>query len=207
MVATVIIAIMTAVDPDEARDRARDIVGQRRFRGADLPRPFKGPLEWLGDRLQPIADAIGSLLDSTGGRIFFAFVLVTLGVLGVVLLARHRRGAGDKTGASKRGSRAERDLDPAALEREADTAERAGDLERALRLRFLAGLLRLERAGVITYRSSITSGEVGRRLRLAPYDTLARTHDEVVYGGRPPRTRDLDESRNAWPEVLSAVRS
>lgn len=199
--------MIAAVDPDEARDRARDIVGQRRFREADVPRPFKGILEWLGERLQPITDWFGDLLNRAAGRFVFAMVLATLGVLIVVFIVRARRRAGIAPSSSSGRSRADRDLDPAALERDADAAECAGDLETALRLRFLAGLVRLAHAGVITYQPSITSGEVARRLRLAPYDVLAHTHDEVVYGGRRPEARDLEESRSNWPEVLRAVRS
>ncbi len=203
-------SVIAAVDPDQARDQARDIVGQRRFRNADVPRPFKGILEWLGERLQPITDWfgwVGDLMDNAVGRYVITMVLAALGVLLVMLIVRARRRAGVASSSTSERSRAERDLDPAALEREADAAERAGDFETALRLRFLAGLVRLSHAGVISYQPSITSGEVARRLRVAPYDVLAQTHDEIVYGGRRPVARDLDESRSNWPEVLRAVRS
>ena len=51
---------------------------------------------------------------------------------------------------------------PRALERRAAEAEAAGDLEAALRLRFRAGLLRLDARGAIDYRPSISTREVRR---------------------------------------------
>jgi hypothetical protein len=47
--------------PDEARRQAHEILDEPRFEGAEVPRPFAGALEWLGDRLQPIADWLGEL--------------------------------------------------------------------------------------------------------------------------------------------------
>ena len=54
--------------------------------------------------------------------------------------------------------------DPQALERAAEAAERDGEWERAVRLRFRAGLLRLDRRKVLVYRPSLTTGEVARAL-------------------------------------------
>jgi hypothetical protein len=96
-------------------------------------------------------------------------------------------------------------LDPGKLERRADEAERRGELEQALRLRFRAGLLRLQRADAIPARDSLTSGEVARRLRSADFDRLAGVFDEVVYGGRRPERADLESSRASWARVLATV--
>ena len=81
---------------------------------------------------------------------------------------------------------AARDEDPRALDRRADAAEAAGDLEAALRLRFRAGLLRLDARGAIEFRPSISTVEVRRTLHDDDFDALAATFDDVVYGGRPP---------------------
>lgn len=97
---------------------------------------------------------------------------------------------------------AEQRLDPVSLERAAETAERAGDLERALRLRFRAGLLRLGERGVIPSRASITSREVARRLRLREFDRLARAFDAIVYGSRSPSADDLETTKSDWRAVL-----
>ena len=111
--------------------------------------------------------------------------------------ARALEGSGEPAGAKA--------LDPARLEREAREAERRGDLVTALRLLFRAGLLRLDRARAIVLRDSLTTGEVRRRLRLPEFDALARSFDEVVYGGRRPEPGDVEAFRRSWTSVLERV--
>ena len=118
-----------------------------------------------------------------------------------LLVARRRTAASVTGGPGRRRSSGER-ADPGRLEREADAAERRGDLDVALRLRFRAGLLRLDRAGAIHFRPSITTGQVARRLRLPSFDDLAITFDAVAYGGRHASATDLQSARAEWPRVL-----
>jgi hypothetical protein len=190
------------VDPDQARDQAREILGGRRYKPADVPRPFEGTLDWLGDRLRPIGDFFSRITESLVGKIVLAAQLAAV-VAGIALLVARRRAAGDAGMGAGRG-RAPRDesRDPGRLEREADAAEHSGDLDAAVRLRFRAGLLRLDRAGAISYRPSITSGQVARRLRLPAFDDLAVTFDAVAYGGRHASATDLSTARAAWSRVL-----
>jgi hypothetical protein len=195
-------AVAGQVDPDRAREQAREILGGRRYKPTDVPRPFQGALEWLGDRLRPIGDFFSRITESLPGKIALAAVLA--GVVAVVALLIARRRAATSAagvGAGRRRSPDARD-DPGGLEREADAAERRGDLDVALRLRFRAGLLRLDRAGAIHFRPSITTGQVARRLRLPDFDDLAITFDAVAYGGRHASTTDLQSARAEWPRVL-----
>ena len=92
--------------------------------------------------------------------------------------------------------------DPAELELAAAVAEQAGDFERAVRLRFRAGLLRLGRRGAIEYRPSVTTAEVRRELESERFERLAGTFEHVAYGGRPATPPDADEARANWPHVL-----
>ena len=80
----------------------------------------------------------------------------------------------------------------------ADEAEAAGEFEKALRLRFRAGLLRLDARGAIVYRPSISTREVSRKLRSEDFDALALTFDDVVYGGRAAEDADVEEARSRW---------
>jgi hypothetical protein len=93
--------------------------------------------------------------------------------------------------------------DPRRLEDEAARAERDGDLELALRLRFRAGLLRLDQKRALpATQTPLTNGEIGRRLRSESFRGLARDFDEIVYGRRPAFAGDVERARAGWPRVL-----
>jgi hypothetical protein len=190
------------------RVEARQILAERKYHGSHLPRPLHGVLEWLGRRLQ----FLGRFFDSVGRHVpggnnalwaILAALVVAVAVSVAMRLARRRtlreRGLGS-------WSDDRRQEDPQALERLADEAERHGDLEIALRLRFRAGLLRLGRAQVLELRPSLTTIEVRRALRSRRFDGLARSFDEVVYGRRSPRTQDVVDARTEWPLVLEEAR-
>lgn len=194
------------IDPDRARAEARDILGERRFRETRVPRPLEGPLEWLGERLEPVGDLFDDLFSSTTGRIVLVAGLLAL-IASVAYLVTRRRvasrsAAGDGTGSV---GQLDRTLDPRTLERDADAAERAGDLDRALRLRFLAGLLRLDARGAIRLRPWSTSGTVARLLGDRCFDDLAVTFDAVVYGARAASPSDVATAREQWPRVLASA--
>jgi hypothetical protein len=117
--------------------------------------------------------------------------------------ARRRAAAATAAAARAAGARAE---SPASLERRAEEAERRGAHEEALRLRFRAGLLRLDARGTIELRPSLPTGEVARTLRSSDFDRLAGDFDAVVYGGRPAEPEDVDAARRGWAAVLEKTR-
>jgi hypothetical protein len=195
------LAAPAAVDPDQARDQARDILDGRRYKPAKVPRPFEGVLEWLGDRLRPIGDFFSRLAESLPGKIVLGALLAGAVVLITWLVAR-RRAAVSRDGAGRRRHAVAERVDPGRLERDADAAERQGDLDLALRLRFRAGLLRLDRTGAIRFRPSMTSGQVARQLRLHDFDALAIRFDAVAYGGRHASATDVGSARATWPRVV-----
>jgi Domain of unknown function (DUF4129) len=191
-------------DPATARRQAREILSQRRFRPARVPQPLRGVLQWLGDRLRWVGDLVDRLTASWAGRLTLGIAFVVVVALAARYLAG-RRGAASG-GRPRVGLAAARRADPDQLDRDADAAERRGDLERALRLRFAAGLLRLDSVGAIELRPSMTSGQVARKLRTPTYDTLARTFDAVAYGHRPATPGDVAAARAGWRELVSTVR-
>jgi hypothetical protein len=192
-----------SVDPGTARREAQHILSDGRFKSSSTPRPLRGPLRWIGDRLESIFGPLGRFLARVPAVVWWilAAALVAF-VVWMILRVRQRRIAGaDKEGARRTTVRDARES-PEELEREADAAERAGDLERAVRLRFRAGLLRLGASGAIRYRPSVTTGEVRRTLRSERFDGLAGTFEEVTYGGRPADPPDVERARCEWPRVL-----
>ncbi len=192
------------------RDRAQELLRDRRYRGTDLPRPFAGALKWIGDRLRPVGDAVEDAYravvrvfpgGSLGVWILLALVVAALAALvGRQAVRRRAAAGGTRTGAAT-GAGAERPRD---LERAADEAERAGRWEEAVRLRFRAGLLRLDERQVLEYRPSLTTGEVAETLRLESFDRVGARFDAVAYGGEPAGPEDAEAARREWAEVLAA---
>jgi len=193
-----------AVDPGDAQRVARHILSGRQFRAAPTPRPFRGVLNWIGDRLAPVGSWIGHVFGDVFGTwlVVPALMVIAAALAYVIARMRGRRGRPD-------GRRAAFDVvdddveDPDELERAAERAERDGQLDRALRLRFRAGLLRLGTRGAIRYRPSLTTGEVRRALGSDTFDELARTFETVAYGGRDAVDDDLAAARREWPRVVA----
>ena len=192
---------------EQAREEARHILAERRFHGTSLPRPFHGLFDWLSRHLHFLARGFDWLAVRIGGQrvlwtVTALFVLVVAALVTRQLARRRVEVEARGPGRRDRGRRE----DPAELERLADEAERRGDLEVALRLRFRAGLLRLGRARALPLRQSLRTREARRALRSARFDRLARDFDEVVYGGRSPSTADVEVARTEWPQVVAEAR-
>jgi Domain of unknown function (DUF4129) len=192
--------------PPAADDRraAQQLLDDRRFEGTDLPRPFTGALEWLGDRIQPVVDWI----DDRGTKVPGGPIALWMALAGLVLLVAagitsttiRRRAL-----AIERGRKAALPAteDPHQLERAADRAERDGDWELAVRLRFRAGLLRLDRRRVLVYRPSLTTGEVARATGSRAFAEIGERFDAIVYGGRPAERDDAEAAKRGWAAVLT----
>jgi hypothetical protein len=184
----------------DPRADARDVLAERRFQDADLPGPFRGIIRWLRDRV-PDLGWLDDLLPGGKSVVWIVLAAILAGLTWYVarrfLTTRVRASM-----AERQALAAARDEDPRALDRRADAAEAAGDLEAALRLRFRAGLLRLDARGAIDFRPSISTFEVRRALHDDDFDALAATFDDVVYGGRPPVPDDLASARERWPRIV-----
>jgi hypothetical protein len=193
-----------AIDPEAARRAAQHILSDRRYHRDPAPRPLRGPLEWLGERFQSIGNWIGDVLRPVPGIVWLALALgIVAAVIARIVVVAQRRRVGPPTVAFAGGAFGDDGIeDPRELERLADEAERDGDLARAVRLRFRAGLLRLGERGVITYRPSVTTTEVRHAIGSETFDDLARTFERVAYGGQDAAEPDVLAARRGWPRVL-----
>ncbi len=201
------------VDPQVAQSEARRILGSRRYRGGPVPRPLHGVLNWIGDRFSTVAHWIGDRFSwlPRWSVPWFEAAAVTVVVLAVAaliraLVAAHRRAAHEDVdgGVPRTAGRGD---DPSALEAAADAAEARGDHAQAVRLRFRAGLLRLDRdAHAISYRPSMPTTDVRAELESPAFDDLADTFEKVTYGSVPAETSDTEDARREWPRVVGAAR-
>lgn len=202
--------IAAASDPTagQARAQARDILSGRRYTGTEVHGPFHDLLNRIGSAVRRLGDLIPALDGRIpGGRAVTWLVLIAaVGAVAWLLATRlgGRRAAAVRTAAQ--AAAPGRPESPAALERRAEAAEREGDYAAALRLRFRAGLLRLDARGAIEYRPSIATGAVARALRSPDFDRVAGDFDEVVYGGRAATEADARAAREGWAAVAGSGR-
>lgn len=189
------------VDPEGARGEAQSILAEDRFQSSDVPRPFRSVLERVGDWLEQATDAI--ITRFPGGEIAFWIVLgLLVAATAAAVAALYIRRRNVIVAERRERLMAWGREDPRRLEREADAAERDGDLVRAIRLLFGAGLLRLDERGIIEARPSLTVSEAARRLRMPTFHELAHRFEEIVYGNRAPTPEDVRAVREGWQQVL-----
>ena len=208
--------VLDRVDPGVARDAARQILRQREFQPERTPKPLAGPVQWIGDRFNGIADWLGSaiqdvfswifhLLPGVPGLILGVAICVVLAAIVVWLIGRNRVSA-TRVDRSHKPSSAEIE-DPRSLERAADAATHDGQYALAVRLRYRAGLIRLDRADVIDLRPWNTSAHLTRRLDSRRFDRLTDTFDAVTYGAQPATNADAATARTEWPELVTEMKS
>ena len=192
-----------------ARRDAHGVVTGKDYRSKELPKPFRGPLHWLGDRLAPVGHFLAWLARPLvdlfelipGGQFLLLALLVGLACWGVIRLARRRSRSRLATGSDGRYL-VDPTADPDELARQADAAEAAGQFGLAVRRRYEEGLIRLVRAERIQLRPETTASAVAREVGGDAIAALTATFEEVVYGDRPATAADCVVARDGWREVL-----
>ncbi len=201
----------TATAPD-ATDTARAVLGDDRYAEERPDQPLRGVFVWIGDQVDWVVRQVEHLVDDLddvlpgGAPVPWTLLAAAALVLAVFVAARSARvlQVREATAARDAGGL---DADAAALERAAARAEQDGDLAGAVRLRFAAGLWRLDERSVIELRPSLTVDDVRRRLRLPAFDALAVTFEDVAYGEKQATAADVAHAREGWPRVLQESRA
>jgi Domain of unknown function (DUF4129) len=195
---------LAVVDPDRARDAAREILKDSSFDPADPPRPLEGVGNAIARLLEPVERFLDRVSDAMpgGGRSLWLILAIAVVLSAIFVAVRMSRWLPAPVGGES-GSTAATVKSLDRLEAAAEEARRSGDLRNEIRFRFQAGLLRLARAGALPGDASLTTGQVARALRSETFDRLARSFDEVVYGGRQSMPADAELSRNGWRDLLS----
>jgi hypothetical protein len=204
---------------DQARHQAQQILSRSPYShpASSTPRPLAGLLHAVGHGLDVVFGPIGRWLKHTvfrpvGSGLHSLFGAWTLGVLVVVavgfgvlaaaLLVRRRSRIAarpvDRLHAATR-------VDPSAIEEEADRLAAAGDFASAVRLRFQAGLLRLEGAGLVAHQEVQTASQMSGLLGSPTFDRLAERHQAVTYAGMVAGAEDVQSARAGWPQVSDEV--
>lgn len=182
-------------DPDHVRDLARSILSDPPYAELEpgpLRRAFQRLLDVIGDLL---GNALGAVATVPG----VAWVIAGLGILLLGLVVwRATRGAtlGGGQAAAIPAAASERPATEWAAD--ADRLAAAGDLEAALRARYVATVVTLIEQGVIADIPGRTIGELEQELaRRAPglRPEMARVGERVeavVFGDQPAGDGDLE---------------
>jgi len=204
-----------------ARRQAAHILSQPPFTSSPgrTPAPLRGVLHAIG---QGLRDVFGPLLSwilrhiviasyrglhdvfGAWAWVVLAAIALAIGAIAGVMLARSRA----RIAAEQPTDLATPDTeDVEALDAAAAAADARGQYAEAVRLRFRAGLARLETAGVIASRLVATTRQVHRALRSQTFDGLAAVHEAVAYAGAPATPDDSESAREGWPRVLAEAAS
>ena len=205
-----------------ARHQAREILSKPPYRTtpSHTPRPLAGVLHALGRALnwafgRPARWLYRHVLLHIGHGFTVAFggwwvvvvgtLALALGVAVGVLMVRRRARISARGTASVSITTAIDDPDE--IERRAAAAESAGDHETAVRLRFQAGLVRLQRSGLIVNQGAQTDRQLSAKLRSPTFDALAGRHELIVYARDRATSADSTAARETWPRVLVESRA
>lgn len=188
------------IDPEEARSIARQILSGARFQPpSERTRPPRRRPDL--DRFIP-DEAIGRFLANDIVLLLLAVAVVGLTVWLCVRAVRQRAPRLHEESAEATTRALD---DPDALDRLAAAADANGEYAAAIRYRFRAGLLRLDRSGALQLRASTTSAQAARTVRSETFDGLARQFDAVAYGDARAAGRDSERSSHDWRAVLQKL--
>ena len=213
---TLLVAVrrLDAVDTSAARDAAREILGRREFRPEGSPKPLEGVVTWIGDRLNGIAEGIGDffsglfkplfeLLPGMWGLVLGIVLCVGIAAFVIWLVSRNVVRAPKIAATGSNG--AAPDVDPNELEAAAQRAEREEQFDLAIRLRYRAGLIRLDRAGVIELQPWNTAAVLTRKVGSPRFDRITDTFEAITYGGRAATGTQVNTVRAEWSTLLTEV--
>ncbi|GMQ85250.1 MAG: hypothetical protein BMS9Abin07_0816 [Acidimicrobiia bacterium] len=204
------------LDADDLQARAQTIVSGRAYTGerdsflTDNPvtRFIDAVLQRIRDWLSP-GDEVRTGTPETQvdpGRPSYGWlllvVLLLLAITIAVVIARRRLSAEFD---QQRITDVERRGDAEELEDLADAAEAAGRFEDALRLRFRAGLIRLDDLDVIAYDPTLATGAVRSALHMGEFDTVASQFERVAYSDYDPQRNDVTSHEQGWLTVLGRL--
>lgn len=178
-----------AVDPDEARRTAEEILSRPEYREPRpslLDRAFEAVTDFLGR-------AFGALVGGGAGSVVGLVVTGLVLVLALWLLLRAVRASRSRTGAVEgprvvQGTSAPED--PAVWDAEADRLSAVGDHRGALRCRYQALVAAAVRTGALQDATARTPAEIrhelsGRRPELDPLlHSVTERFEAAWYGGR-----------------------
>lgn len=204
------------LDSDDLQARAEAIVSGSAYTGERESFLTNNPVtRFIDDVMQRIRDWLspsGEVRTGTPrtqvdpgrpsyGWLLLAAVLGLAVAVAAVIAKRRLRAETDQ----QRAINVERRGDADELEDLANTAEAAGRFEEAVRLRFRAGLMRLDDLEVIAYDPALATGAVRGAVHMGEFDAVASQFERVAYSDYAPQRTDVTSHRQGWQTVLDEL--
>ena len=204
------------LDSDDLQARAETIVSGSAYTGERDSFLTDNPVtRFIDDVMQRIRDWLspsGEVRTGTPttqvdpgrpsyGWLLLAALLVLAVAVAAVIARRRLRVETDL----QRAIDVERRGDAEELEDLATAAEAAGRFEDALRLRFRAGLMRLDDLEVIVYDPALATGAVRSAVGMGEFDTVATQFERVAYSDYTPQRTDVTSHQQGWLTVLGEL--
>lgn len=199
-----------AVDEAETRSHLDEILSDPAY--GDRREPFLerllGPvfdwyermMAWLWDRLLLVLHRLLGILDLAVLAWLGPVILAVATGAATFVLARRRAREIQRRTAIERIL--EMGTDPAELERMAGTAHDDGRYSESIRLRFVAGLLRLDAGGRIDFYPGLSNSSISAELADPGFDMVADQFDRVVYGRTEAGPDDARRAEAEWARLL-----
>ncbi len=204
------------LDSDDLQARAEAIVSGSAYTGERESFLTDNPVtRFIDDVMQRIRDwlspsgEVGTGTPRTEvdpgrpsyGWLLLAALLVLAVAVAAVIAKRRLRAETDQ----QRAIDVEHRGDAGELEDLAKAAEGAGRFEEALRLRFRAGLMRLDDLEVIAYDPALATGAVRSAVHMGEFDAVASQFERVAYSDYAPQRTDVTSHRQGWQTVLGEL--
>jgi hypothetical protein len=161
-------------------------------------------IAWAFDTVTEVVLWVLQIIGTDVFGIVGPIILVLIMALGIALLARRRAREIERRATIERIL--ELGTDPSELEARAGDADEHGDHAEAIRLRFVAGLLRLDQSGMIDFYPGLSNGAISAQLGDPTFDRLAAQFDRVVYGRRAAGPQDSQQAAADWAALQGARR-
>ncbi len=217
-------------DADSINDAAEDILGQPQYRAPE-PGVVQRSIDWMGERLQPVGDAIGRFLEwlaglfdasagggagAGGGGFLFGWILLALAAVLVIwflvrVMPRRRLAKKPKDEPTVEQRSRDRTTRREWLER-ATQAEANQDFTGAVRARYRALAAGLADRHELDADEAVTSGEHLRSFDAEPQrkDRFVRATDRYErawFGEQPVELADSSELEVIDRELIDGGRS
>jgi hypothetical protein len=198
------------VDREEVEDQIEEILSNPAYRDArpSLVERLLGPvydwaeraIAWAMDRIGAVIEWVLELVGGPTLRWLGPLVVIAGTAAAALVLGRRRAREIERQAAIERILQL--GTDPSELERLADRAAERDDYAEAIRLRFVAGLLRLDTAGRIDFYPGLSNALIAESLGSPEFDRLSTQFDLVVYGRRVAGADDLAAALAGWRALL-----